>query len=78
MVEREEVHTDSETRAALEGYRMALTYVMQLSDIGIVLNEELIRGLHDMMLSYDVTKNPGRWRPGPIFVRREPSGERNV
>ena len=77
VVEREEVDTDSETRAALEGYRMALTYVMQLSDDRhFVLNEELIRGLHYMMLSYDVTKNPGRWRPGPIFVRREPSGER--
>ena len=77
VVEREEVDTDSETRAALEGYRMALTYVMQLSDDRhFVLNEELIRGLHYMMLSYDVTKNPGRWRPGPIFVRRDPSGER--
>ena len=28
-----------------------------------------------MMLSYDLTKNPGRWRPGSIFVRNEPSGQ---
>ncbi len=62
--------------AAVVGYRDALSYVVQLSDdTHFSLNEELLRGLHYSMLSYDPTKNPGRWRPGPIFVRREPSGE---
>jgi Fic family protein len=62
--------------AAVVGYRNALTYVMQLSDdIHFNLNEELIRALHNLMLLHDPTKNPGRWRPGTIYVRREPSGE---
>jgi len=61
--------------AAVVGYRNALTYVMQLSgDIHFNLNEELIRGLHNLMLLHDPIKNPGRWRPGLIYVRREPSG----
>jgi Fic family protein len=62
--------------AAVLGYRNALTYVMQLSDdIHFNLNEELIRALHNLMLLHDPTKHPGRWRPGSIYVRREPSGE---
>jgi Fic family protein len=67
---------EDQTWAAIVGYRNALTYVMQLSDDQhFTLNEELIRALHYMMLSYDPTKHPGRWRPGPIFVRHEPTGD---
>lgn len=62
--------------AAVIGYRNALTYIMQLSDdTHFTLNEELIRALHNLMLLHDPTKHPGRWRPGSIYVRREPSGE---
>ncbi len=62
--------------AAVIGYRNALTYVVQLSDdTHFNFNEELVRGLHYLMLLHDPAKNPGRWRPGPIFVRREPSME---
>jgi Fic family protein len=62
--------------AAVVGYRNALTYVMQLSDdIHFNLNEEMIRALHNLMLLHDPAKYPGRWRPGSIYVRREPSGE---
>ncbi len=77
VAEGEELDAADETRHALEGYRSALTYVLQLADDQhFTPNEELIRGLHYMMMSYEQTKHPGRWRPGPIFERREPSGER--
>jgi len=66
----------AETWAAIVGYRNALSYVLQRADDQhFAFNEELIRSLHYMMLSHDPSKHPGRWRPGPIFVRREPSGE---
>lgn len=65
-----------ETRAAVLGYWNAMTYVLQRADDEhFAFNEELIRSLHYMMLSHDPKKHPGRWRPGPIFVRREPSQE---
>jgi Fic family protein len=65
-----------ETWAAVTGYRNAMTYVLQLADDpNFVHSEGLLRSLHFMMLSYDLSKHPGRWRPGPIYVRREPSGE---
>ena len=31
--------------------------------------------LHFMMLKYDMTKGPGLWRPGVIYVHNEPTGE---
>jgi Fic family protein len=77
VVEDEEIDQDEETRLALEGYRRALTYVLRLSDDKYyTFNEEIVRSLHYMMLEHDPPKHPGRWRQGPIFVRREPSGER--
>jgi Fic family protein len=67
---------DTETSLAIEGYRDAMTYVLQLTqDDGARVDETLLKSLHFMMLRYDLSKHPGRWRPGPIFVRREPDGE---
>jgi len=77
-VEGEEpLEAASETWAAVMGYRGAMTYVLQLSnDPHFSYTESLIRSLHFMMLNYDLNKHPGRWRPGPIFVRNEQTGER--
>lgn len=62
---------------AITGYRNAMTYVLQLAhDPHFSYDESLIRGLHYMMLQYDLTKNPGRWRPGPIAVIDEQKREK--
>ena len=77
VVEGEDVDIATETRRALEGYRQALTYILRIaSDPHVTINEELIRALHYMMLSYDLNKHPGQWRHGQIFVRRDSSGEK--
>jgi Fic family protein len=61
---------------AVTGYRNAMTYVLQLSkDSSFVFNDGFLRSLHFMMLSYDLGKHPGNWRPGPIYVRDEAKGE---
>ena len=61
---------------AVVGYRTAMTFVLQLGhDKDFIYNDGIIRSLHFMMLQHDLTKRPGRWRPGTIYVRREPSGE---
>jgi Fic family protein len=68
---------EGETWAALVGYRQAMSYVLQLSDDPhFSFSRGLIRGLHYMMVQHDLTKHPGKWRPGPIFVRNEQSGQR--
>ena len=67
----------SETWAAIVGYRDAMTYVLQLADDKhFGYSPGLIRSLHYMMAHYDLAKHPGRWRPGPVFVRNEATGER--
>ena len=71
----EPLDADAETRLALTGYRDAMTYVLQLAeDPHFRLDETLLRSLHFIMLRYDLTKNPGRWRPGAVWVRNEATG----
>jgi Fic family protein len=67
---------EEETQQALAGYRDAMTYVLQIADdSSLEIDEGLLKSLHFMMLKYDLKKNPGRWRPGPIFVHREATDE---
>lgn len=67
---------EEETYRALMGYRNALTYILQTHDDPYFeLNAQVIKSLHFMMLSYDLTRMPGQWRPGSIVVVREPDGE---
>ena len=57
---------------ATMGYRNAMTYVLQLAnDPHFAHSEGLIRSLHFMMIQHELPKNPGRYRPGPIYVRDE-------
>jgi Fic family protein len=67
---------DEETQQALSGYRDAMTYVLQIADDETLdVDEGLIKSLHFMMLKYDLRKNPGRWRPGAVYIRQGESGE---
>jgi Fic family protein len=53
-----------------------MTYVLQISqDSNVGIDEGVLKSLHFMMLKYRLDKNPGRWRPGAIYVRHEPSGD---
>jgi len=61
-----------ETQHVLTGYRDAMTYVLQIAaDDALQIDEGLIKSLHFMMIKHDLTKNPGQWRPGSIFVQDE-------
>jgi Fic family protein len=65
-----------ETQLALVGYRDAMTYVLQIaSDPTAKVDEGILKSLHFMMLKHQLDKDPGRWRPGPIYVRRAATGE---
>jgi Fic family protein len=67
----------AETQAALLGYRNAMTYTLQVHDDPFFeLHAQVLKSIHFMMLSYDMTKAPGQWRTGSIFVVHEPTGER--
>lgn len=67
---------DEETRLALGGYRDALTYVLQVAqDSALTVDAGLLKSLHFMMLKHRLDKDPGRWRPGDIYVVRNTTGE---
>jgi Fic family protein len=69
---------DEKTEAwkAVRGYREAMTYILQVAtDPQFVHHEAVLRSLQFMMTGYDLKSNPGRWRPGAIYVKREATGE---
>ena len=75
-VGEEPLDTSTDTRLALEGYRNAMTYVLQIAqEPHVEVSEALLKSLHFMMTHYDLKNNPGRWRPGAIYVRDEMTGD---
>jgi Fic family protein len=72
----EPLDANREAWLAVTGYRTAMTFVLELAkDKNFVYSEGFLRSLHFMMLQHDLSKHPGNWRPGTIYVRQEPSGE---
>jgi Fic family protein len=66
----------TEAWAAVSGYQQAMTYVLRLADDPhFRYSADLLRSLHFMMLYYKLAKNPGRWRPGLVFVRDDENEE---
>ncbi|HEV3077437.1 MAG TPA: Fic family protein, partial [Thermoanaerobaculia bacterium] len=76
-VEGEEpLELNDEAWLAVTGYRDAMTFVLQkVDDPYFTLSDEVLKALHFMMIKHDLTKNPGRWRSGPIFVKSEKTGD---
>ena len=65
----------TETWHAIRGYRNALTYISQAAqDAHFEFSKQFLKSLHFMMLSFDMSKQPGQWRPGSIFVINQKSG----
>ncbi len=69
---QEPLDSASEAWNAVNCYRSAMTYVLRLADDPhFSYSAGLLKSLHFIMLEYDLSKHPGRWRPGPIYVRDE-------
>jgi Fic family protein len=61
---------------AVSGYRRAMTYVLQLAqDEHFQYSPQILRSLHFMMTEYTLKASPGLWRPGPIWIRNEATGD---
>lgn len=72
----EPLEATSQNWSAVMAYRRAMTYVLQLADDPhFSYSADLIRGLHFMMIEYDLPKWPGKWRLGPIYVHDQVKGE---
>jgi Fic family protein len=61
---------------AVSGYRRAMTYVLQLAqDKHFEYTPQILRSLHFMMTEYTLDASPGLWRPGPIWIRNDATGD---
>lgn len=62
---------------AVMGYREAMDYIIQLSKDPdkYAHNRGTLLSLHYMMMKYDLTRDPGRIRPGPIYVTNTATGK---
>jgi Fic family protein len=60
---------DERTWAEVLAYRRVLTYVLNVAtDPRFTLDENVIRSMHFMLLEHDLSKSPGRYRGGPVYV----------
>ena len=59
----------TETWLAINGYRSAMTYILQTAeDPTFEFGKQFLKSLHFMMLEHEINKSPGQWRQTPIFV----------
>ena len=66
---------DDRTWAEILGYRRVLTYVLTVATSpGFVLDESVLRSMHFMLLEHDLSKGPGVYRTGPVYVSSEDLG----
>jgi len=68
---------DQQTFAEIRGYRHALGYVLRMAnDPHFIFDTSGLRSMHYMMLAHDLSKSPGQYRTGPIFVHDERTNRR--
>jgi Fic family protein len=74
--DEEPLSADQRTFAEIRGYRQALGYVLATtSDAHFRVDVSTLRSMHFMMLSHDLSKSPGTYRTGPIYVHDDATGE---
>ena len=70
------VDSKTETWLAINGYRDAMTYVMQAAqDPYFEFSGQLLKSLHFMMVGFDLSSCPGQWRPGSVYVTDRETGD---
>ncbi|MBM4439713.1 MAG: Fic family protein [Candidatus Rokubacteria bacterium] len=76
-LEKEEpLEAEHDNYIANRNYAEAMTYILGLADDPhFEFHEGFIRSLHYMVLSSEPERRPGKWRTGPIWVRRRGTGE---
>lgn len=69
------LNADEATWLEIIAYRRVLTYVLNVAtEPGFVIDEAVLRSMHFMLLDHDLSKTPGRYRTGEIFVRDDKRG----
>ena len=65
----------TETWLAINGYRTAMTFIMQAAnDPYFEFSKQFLKSLHFMMTEFDLNAHPGTWRPGVVQVVNHETG----
>ena len=65
----------TETWLAIQGYRTAMTCIMQAAaDPYFEFSRQFLKSLHFMMTEFDMNAHPGTWRPGAVQVVNHATG----
>ena len=65
----------TETWLAIQGYRTAMTCIMQAAaDPYFEFSKQFLKSLHFMMTEFDLNAHPGTWRPGAVQVVNHATG----
>ena len=65
----------TETWLAINGYRTAMTCIMQAAaDPYFEFSKQFLKSLHFMMTEFDLNAYPGTWRPGAVQVVNHATG----
>ena len=65
----------TETWRAIQGYRTALSCIMQAAaDPYFEYSKQFLKSLHFMMTEFDLNARPGTWRPGAVQVVNHATG----
>lgn len=68
--------TDEVSWRHVVNYREAMDYILALANApDFQYSSDLVRSLHFMIAKAERDKNPGRWRPGAIYVKNDQSGD---
>lgn len=74
--EEQPIDERTETWFAINGYRSAMTYIMQgAKDPYFQFSKQYLKSLHFMMTGFDMSAQPGQWRPGAVYVVNKSTGE---
>lgn len=65
----------TETGLAINGYRIAMTCIMQAAeDPYFEFSRQFLKSLHFMMTEFDLSSYPGQWRPSAVRVVNQETG----
>lgn len=71
----EPITADHKVFLEIQGYRLALGYVLAMGDVDAFFDTTELRAMHYMLLHHEPAKSPGAYRKGPIFVHDDRSNQ---
>lgn len=75
VLDDEPLTADEQTWREIQGYRQVMTFILHLaSEARFPVDAQTLRTMHFMLLGHEMSRSPGQYRSGPIYVQDERTG----